>query len=113
MPLPEALEDSPSASRSSTRGFRDGRSHSARSRGNLSEVLDNLARVVRERFKVKRQVRVVSAHARITGWVLVALPPATAVAFLLIVPDTIKLLVTDPVGVRWSPSQSSCRSRAG
>ncbi|HEX2342726.1 MAG TPA: type II secretion system F family protein [Vicinamibacterales bacterium] len=68
--------------------------------GNLSEVLDNLARVVRERFKVKRQVRVVSAHARITGWVLVALPPATAVAFMLIVPDTIKLLVTDPVGVR-------------
>ena len=54
---------------------------------------------MRERFKVKRQVRVVSAHARITGWVLVALPPATAVAFL-IVPDTIKLLVTDPVGVR-------------
>jgi tight adherence protein B len=68
--------------------------------GNLSEVLDNLARVVRERFKVKRQVRVVSAHARITGWVLVALPPATAVGFMFIVPDTIKLLVTDPIGVR-------------
>jgi tight adherence protein B len=68
--------------------------------GNLSEVLDNLARVVRERFKVKRQVRVISAHARITGWVLVALPPATAVAFLVVVPDTIKLLVTDPVGVK-------------
>jgi tight adherence protein B len=68
--------------------------------GNLSEVLDNLARVVRERFKVKRQVRVISAHARITGWVLVALPPATALAFLVIVPDTIKLLVTDPAGVK-------------
>ena len=38
--------------------------------GNLSEVLDNLAAVIRERFKVKRQVRVVSAHGRITGWVL-------------------------------------------
>jgi tight adherence protein B len=68
--------------------------------GNLSEVLDNLARVVRERFKVKRQVRVISAHARITGWVLVALPPVTALAFMVIVPDTIKLLVTDPLGVR-------------
>ena len=38
--------------------------------GNLSEVLDNLASVIRERFKVKRQVRVMTAHGRITGWVL-------------------------------------------
>ena len=35
--------------------------------GNLSEVLDRLAAVIRERFKVKRQVRAVSAHGRITG----------------------------------------------
>jgi tight adherence protein B len=68
--------------------------------GNLSEVLDNLSRVVRERFKVKRQIRVVSAHARITGWVLVSLPPVTALGFAIIVPDTLKLLVTDPMGVR-------------
>ena len=38
--------------------------------GNLAEVLDNLATSIRERFKVKRQVRVISAHGRITGWVL-------------------------------------------
>jgi len=68
--------------------------------GNLSEVLDNLAKVVRERFKVKRQVRVLSAHGRITGWVLVAMPPLTALGFLFVVPDHIKLLVTDPMGVR-------------
>jgi len=42
--------------------------------GNLSEVLDNLANVIRERFKVKRQVRVVTAHGRMTGWILAALP---------------------------------------
>ena len=40
--------------------------------GNLAEVLDNLAAVIRERFKVKRQVRVVTAHGRITGWILAA-----------------------------------------
>ncbi len=44
--------------------------------GNLSEVLDNLASVIRDRFKVKRQVRVVTAHGRITGWILAGLPPA-------------------------------------
>lgn len=68
--------------------------------GNLSEVLDNLARVVRERFKVKRQVRVVSAHARMTGAVLVALPPATALAITVVSPDNMKALVTDPIGIK-------------
>jgi tight adherence protein B len=68
--------------------------------GNLSEVLDNLAKVVRERFKVKRQIRVVSAHARMTGGVLVALPPAMAVALVFLSPENTKLLVTDPMGVK-------------
>ena len=38
--------------------------------GNLAEILDNLASVIRDRFKVKRQIQVISAHGRITGWVL-------------------------------------------
>jgi tight adherence protein B len=67
--------------------------------GNLSEVLDNLARVVRERFKVKRQVRVVSAHARMTGFVLVGLPPLTALAIMVVSPDNMKMLVTNPMGL--------------
>jgi tight adherence protein B len=67
--------------------------------GNLSEVLDNLARVVRERFKVKRQVRVVSAHARMTGFVLVGLPPATALAMAFVSPDNMKVLITHPMGI--------------
>ena len=52
--------------------------------GNLSEVLDNLAAIIRDRFKVKRQVRVISAHGRITGWVLSALPTSLALFFCLI-----------------------------
>lgn len=66
--------------------------------GNLSEVLDNLASVIRERFKVKRQVRVMSAHGRITGWVLGFLPPAMAVILFILSPDLIRLLVEDPMG---------------
>ena len=49
--------------------------------GNLSEVLDNLASIIRDRFKVKRQVRVISAHGRITGWMLSALPTSLALLF--------------------------------
>lgn len=68
--------------------------------GNLSEILANLATVMRERFKVKRQVRVISAHGRITGWVLSGLPPSLSLAFLITSPNHIMTLVNDPMGVK-------------
>jgi len=67
--------------------------------GNLSEVLDKLANVIRERFKVKRQVRAISAHGRITGVVLGILPPAVAGVLFVLSPAHIRLLVDDPIGV--------------
>jgi tight adherence protein B len=66
--------------------------------GNLAEILGNLANVIRERFKVKRQIRVISAHGRITGWVLSALPPSLAAAMMVIIPGHITTLVEDPMG---------------
>lgn len=68
--------------------------------GNLAEVLDNLASVIRDRFRVKRQIRVISTHGRTTGWVLVLLPPSLAAGFLLISHDHIEMLIRDPLGVR-------------
>jgi tight adherence protein B len=68
--------------------------------GNLSEVLDKLSAVIRDRFKVKRQVRAVSAHGRITGTVLMALPPVVAGILFIISPSHIRLLVDDPMGVQ-------------
>ena len=68
--------------------------------GNLSEVLDNLASVIRERFRVKRQVRVVTAHARMTGWVLALLPPGLGVVLTLLSPGHMSLLWTDPTGIK-------------
>jgi len=66
--------------------------------GNLSEVLGNLSTVIRERFRVKRQVRVLSAHGRITGWVLSGLPPALAGAFMVTGPEHMQTLINDPLG---------------
>ena len=68
--------------------------------GNLSEVLDKLSAVIRDRFKVKRQVRAVSAHGRITGWVLGALPPVVASVLFIISPTHMRLLIDDPLGVQ-------------
>lgn len=66
--------------------------------GNLAEILDNLASVVRERFKILRQVRVYTAHGRLTGYVLMALPAVLAVVLYFINPDHINLLFTEPMG---------------
>ena len=66
--------------------------------GNLSEILENLAHVVRERFKILRQVRVHTAHGRFTGYVLLALPAFLAVALMVINPDHMNLLFRERMG---------------
>jgi tight adherence protein B len=66
--------------------------------GNLSEILENLAHVVRERFKIRRQVRVHTAHGRFTGYVLLALPAALAIALSFINPEHMQLLFRERMG---------------
>jgi tight adherence protein B len=68
--------------------------------GNLSGVLDNLASVIRERFKVKRQVKVISAHGRMTAVILSGLPPALAMMLTFLAPQNMMLLVQDELGIK-------------
>jgi tight adherence protein B len=68
--------------------------------GNLAEVLDNLSSVMRDRFKVKRQIRVISAHGRLSGWILSLIPPSLAGFLFLIQPEFMRILVDDPIGLR-------------
>jgi len=66
--------------------------------GNLSEILENLAHVVRERFKILRQVRVYTAHGRLTGYVLLALPAVLAIALSFINPEHMNMLFRERIG---------------
>ena len=66
--------------------------------GNLAEILDNLAHVVRERFKILRQVRVHTAHGRFTGYVLLALPAVLGIALSFINPEHMNLLFKEKIG---------------
>ena len=66
--------------------------------GNLSEILENLAHVVRERFKILRQVRVYTAHGRLTGYVLLALPAVLAIALSFINPEHMNMLFRERMG---------------
>jgi tight adherence protein B len=66
--------------------------------GNLAEVLDNLANVIRVRFTIRRQLRVYTAQGRFSGYVLAALPIAVGGAIYSLNPPYITLLFTDPMG---------------
>ena len=66
--------------------------------GNLAEILDNLSYVIRERFKILRQVRVHTAQGRLTMVLLMALPPTIVVVMLVLNPGFIQPLFSDPLG---------------
>jgi tight adherence protein B len=66
--------------------------------GNLAEILDNLSYVIRERFKIMRQVRVYTAQGRLTMMLLMGLPPVIVVTMLLTSPAFIRPLFADPIG---------------
>ena len=66
--------------------------------GNLAEILDNLSYVIRERFKILRQVRVHTAQGRLTMMLLMALPPTVVVTMLILNKGFIQPLFTDPLG---------------
>src|SRR4051794_16759547 len=66
--------------------------------GNLAEVLDNLANVIRIRFTIRRQLRVYTAQGRFSGYVLAVLPVAVGGAIYSLNPSYIRLLFTDPIG---------------
>jgi tight adherence protein B len=66
--------------------------------GNLAEILDNLSYVIRERFKIMRQVRVYTAQGRLTMLLLMALPPIIVVIMLSTSPTFIHPLFADPIG---------------
>jgi tight adherence protein B len=66
--------------------------------GNLAEILDNLSYLIRERFKIMRQVRVYTAQGRLTMMLLMGLPPIIVVTMLLMNPTFIRPLFADPIG---------------
>jgi tight adherence protein B len=68
--------------------------------GNLAEVLDKASYLIRERFRLRQQVRVHTAQGRLTGWILSFLPPILGFALYLISPDTMSLLWTREIGQR-------------
>jgi len=66
--------------------------------GNLAEILENIATVIRDRFRILGQVRVYTAQGRMTGWIIGLIPFAMAFYIHLVNPDYLEVLFTHPVG---------------
>jgi tight adherence protein B len=66
--------------------------------GNLAELLDELARLIRERFRIYREIKVRTAQGRLTAGILIALPIVMLIVMNFLNPDYVRVLFTDPIG---------------
>ena len=69
-----------------------------RTGGNLAEILDKLATLIRERFKLRGKIRAISAHGRMTGLALTSIPLGVALMMFYVNPDYVRFFFTDPTG---------------
>jgi tight adherence protein B len=68
--------------------------------GNLAEVLDKTAYVIRERFRLKRQIMVHTAQGRLTGIILTLLPIVLGIAIYFVDPEMISILWHRAIGIK-------------
>lgn len=68
--------------------------------GNLAEVLDGIATLIRERLKLFDKIRVLAAEGKLSAWVLGLLPFATAGFMMVLNPTFLEVLWQDPAGVK-------------
>ncbi len=69
-----------------------------RTGGNLSEILDKLAYVIRERFKLRGKIRAISAHGKMTGTALSMIPVGVALMMFWVNPEYVKFFFDDETG---------------
>lgn len=66
--------------------------------GNLAEILDKLANTIRDRFMIRRQLRIYTAQGRLSGYTLAALPPIVGLGLYLLEPSYVSMLFTETLG---------------
>ncbi len=68
--------------------------------GNLAEVLEKTAYVIRQRFRLRRQVMAHTAQGRLTGWILALLPVGLGIGLYILNPETMSLLWKREIGIK-------------
>lgn len=72
--------------------------------GNLSEILETLGKTIRERFKIQRQIKALTAQGTASAYVLTGLPIILGIALYFIQPETMSLMFTNTYGILLSLS---------
>jgi tight adherence protein B len=67
--------------------------------GNLSTILDNISNTIRERVKIKGEVKTITAQGRISGMIISILPPGLGLVLCMINPEHMKVLFSDKLGI--------------
>ena len=68
--------------------------------GNLAEILEKVASIIRDRFRLRKQVQVHTAQGRLTGWILTLLPVILGTGLYLLNPEHMSILWENPVGLK-------------
>jgi tight adherence protein B len=66
--------------------------------GNLVDILEKIAGLIRERFKLRNQIKALTAEGRLSGVILLAMPPIIFLVMLKINPSYTMLLINHPLG---------------
>jgi tight adherence protein B len=66
--------------------------------GNLTEVLDNISHIIRDRFRLKRQIKALSAEGRLSGYILSLMPPVLLVILWFVSPSYLSIMFSHPLG---------------
>lgn len=66
--------------------------------GNLAEIMENISRLIRERFKLQGRIRTLSAEGKLSATILIAIPFLVALAVSILRAEYISILITDPIG---------------
>ncbi len=99
VPLEEALEDmSDRVPNLDLRFFVTAVILQRQTGGDLAEILDKIGSLIRERFKIWGQIQALTGEGRLSGIVLLALPPALFLVMYYLNPDYCMVLFTDPMG---------------
>jgi tight adherence protein B len=69
-----------------------------RTGGNLAEILDKLAYIIRERFKLRGRIKAICAHGRMTGTALTMIPIGVASLMFMVNPDYVRFFFEDEIG---------------
>ena len=67
--------------------------------GNLAEVLDNISSTIRDRVRIKTEIKTVTAQGRLSGIIISVLPIVLGIVIYLINPELMSLLFTEPLGI--------------